>query len=150
MCYLFSVNSNGQMAWNDLKLQLYTNQLVQNWVLDNFGRPKWPKFAFLATFRSKIGQIFVNLALFWPELWSKLIKFRLLAEKKWPAYTYGPLLRGFWASINFPFWKLLTKHPTSNLSPRKDYRSLWMSQYRHASLIPSRLHNTQRMPQWRR
>ena len=78
----FSVNSNGQMAWNDLKLQLYTNQLVQNWVLDNFGRPKWPKFAFLATFRSKIGQIFVNLALFWSEFWSKLVKFRLLAKKK--------------------------------------------------------------------
>ena len=30
-------------AWNDSKLQFYTNQLVQNWVLDNFGRPKMAK-----------------------------------------------------------------------------------------------------------
>ena len=101
----FSVNSNGQMAWNDLKLQLYTNQLVQNWVLDNFGRPKWPKFAFLATFRSKIGQIFVNLALFWSEFWSKLVKFRLLAKKR---QFFGQKFGQNWS--NFDFWpKLASK-----------------------------------------
>ena len=32
-------------AWNDSKLLFYTDELVQNWILDNFGWPKNHKFA---------------------------------------------------------------------------------------------------------
>ena len=75
-------------AWNDSKLQFYTNQLVQNWVLDNFGHiwvQNRPKFDILTRFWSISSQIFVKLAVFgqnfgqnwsnfafWPKLASKI------------------------------------------------------------------------------
>ena len=68
-------------AWNDSKLQFYTNQLVPNWVLDNFG---WPKFDILTRFWSINSQIFVKLAVLgqnFGQNWSNFAFWLKLASK---------------------------------------------------------------------